>query len=62
MKATHNIKINGVWIRAGEEYTPVQEAEVEQTVIEAVEEPKAEEPAEEKPKATSRRKTASESK
>lgn len=62
MIATHNIKLNDRWIKAGEEYFPEQEAEVEQTVIEAVEEPKAEEPAEEKPKTTSRRKKVSESK
>ena len=70
MKATHNINVNGVWYKAGEEYpAPELEAvkeeekkleEIEAPVIEVAEvpaeEPVAEEKTEEKPKTTSRRK------
>lgn len=69
MIATHNIKVNGRWIRAGEEYEPeqvvtpkkVEEAErkPEEQVQEAPVEV-AEKKAEEKPKTASRRKKISE--
>ena len=66
MIATHNIKVNGLWIRAGEQYelpkepaeaTPVKAPEVPSV---KVEEPKAEAPKEEaKPKTAVRRKKIS---
>ena len=68
MIATHNIKVNGKWIRAGEEYggpdvkaiqeeslKAMKEAE-EAAVKQIAEAKKAEEPKAEKPK-TTRRKT-----
>lgn len=61
MIATHNIKVNGKWIRAGEEYgEPEQKAKAAEKAPEA--EPVKEEPkAEPKPKTTaSRRKKISE--
>lgn len=70
MIADCNIKVNGRWIRAGEEYTleeaaPVkEEATVEQDIPEPVaevaEEPKSEPKAEAKPRSTTRRKKISE--
>ena len=65
MIATHNIKVNGRWIRAGEEYGEVKEPKeikksVEQTSepdIPAPEVQKEEPKAETKPK-TTRRKTS----
>ena len=69
MIATHNIKVNGRWIQAGEEYNaepvketkPAEEAErkpeeKEPEVPAAVEEPKQEA----KPKSATRRKKISE--
>ena len=71
MIATHNIKVNGKWIHAGEEYaeeaeTPVvAEEPVEQDIpepapAEEAEEPKSEPKAEAKPRSTTRRKKISE--
>ena len=67
MIATHNIKVNGRWIRAGEEYE-TEQAEVQVTAEEAEHKPEkqeapveaAEKKAEEKPKTASRRKKISE--
>lgn len=69
MIATHNIKVNGRWIHAGEEYEPAKEVtpkkaeKTEQTPVVQEEVPveKAEKKAEEKPKTSaSRRKKISE--
>ena len=66
MIATHNIKVNGRWYRAGEEYKLPKENAAEEPVSVPdipsvkVEEPEAEAPKEEaKPKTTSRRKKIS---
>ena len=66
MIATHNIKVNGRWVAAGEEY----KEEAEKKPARKPAEPKAEKPAEEekaaepvqeeKPKNTSRRRKTSE--
>ena len=68
MIATHNIKVNGKWIHAGEEYTleeaeapAVAEEPVEQDIpelapVEEAEEPKSEPKAETKPRSTRRKK------
>ena len=69
MIATHNIKVNGRWIQAGEEYEPETVVTPEQTEeakpvpekkkqAEPVEE--VEKKAEEKPKTSTRRKKISE--
>ena len=63
MIATHNIKVNGRWIRAGEEYEPervatpkrAEKAEPKPVVQEDVPAEKVEEP---KPRSTSRRKAS----
>ena len=70
MIATHNIKVNGVWVQAGEKYDPEkrkpEELPEEEPVKEEpkVEEPEAEaEPEKEEPKpkrTTTRRKKISE--
>ena len=74
MIATHNIKVNGKWIHAGEEYTleeavaPVAEEPVEQDIpapepvieAEVKEEQKSEQKAEPKSRASTRRKKISE--
>lgn len=66
MIATHNIKVNGRWIHAGEEYEPetvvTTEPAEEPAKPEVQEEPaeEAEKKAEEKPKTASRRKKISE--
>jgi len=59
MIATHNIKVNGMWIRAGEQYGEPEAKQKAEKVAEpvAAEEPNAEEPKAEKPKTASRRKT-----
>lgn len=63
MIATHNIKVNGRWIQAGESYEEQKEAAVQKDPAPEVPEAKAEEtPAEEpkaeaKPRTTTRRKT-----
>ena len=68
MIATHNIKVNGRWVRAGESYEaekpekkaekPVKEPEkkLDEKPVEEV--PKAEPVKEEKPKTTTRRKAS----
>ena len=66
MIATHNIKVNGRWIHAGEEYEPeavvttehAEEPAKPEVQAEPAEE--AEKKAEEKPKTASRRKKISE--
>ena len=68
MIATHNIKVNGRWIHAGEKYEPetiVTEKPVEESAEEPIEQ-EADVPAEKeapkpeaKPKTPSRRKTVS---
>lgn len=74
MIATHNVKVNGKWYHAGEEYTledavaPVAEEPVEQDIpapepiveAEVKEEPKSEPKTEPKPRSTTRRKKISE--
>lgn len=68
MIATHNIKVNGRWYHAGEEYepeavvTPEKADEAVQPEEQAQEAPveEAEKKAEEKPKSASRRKKISE--
>lgn len=67
MIATHNIKVNGRWVRAGESYEPqpeqmqielVAETRAEPAKVEAVQPVFAKPAAENKPKKTTRRKTA----
>lgn len=68
MIATHNIKVNGRWIMAGQEYEP-ETVVTEKTAVKPAEEPvvqeaevpaeKEEPKAETKPKTPSRRKAAS---
>ena len=67
MIATHNIKVNGRWIHAGEEYeaeeqnTPKKKEKAEEKQATSVAEEKQEEQqAETKPKTAPRRKKASE--
>ena len=64
MIATHNIKVNGRWVRAGEKYDASEAEKVQPETVKA--EQKKEGPvdaqaetkkAEEKPKTTTRRKT-----
>lgn len=62
MIATHNIKVNGNWIRAGEEYGGHDVKEIPKEAPDAVKEAEAvpaaqdEKKAEAKPKTTTRRK------
>ena len=67
MIATHNIKVNGRWIHAGEEYeaeeqkTPRKNAKAEEKqAAPDVKEERKEQPAEDKPKTATRRKKISE--
>lgn len=66
MIATHNIKVNGRWIHAGEEYeaeerkTPKKEKAEDKPAAPAVEEKQEEKPVENKPKTAARRKKMSE--
>ena len=58
MIATHNMKVNGRWVAAGEEYEPVAVSEEKPAEVKAeTKEAKAETPKEEpKPKAARKRK------
>ena len=61
MIATHNIKVNGRWYRAGEEVPEQAEtSKKEEKPVEKTEAPKAEKPAEkEEPKVESKPRSAS---